>query len=49
MLPTALPEQVAVRPDWDLEYYWNARRGISTYYSPLFLGVDNKSYLKSVP
>jgi hypothetical protein len=40
-------EQVAVRPDWDLEYYWNARRGILTYYSPLFLGVDNKSYLKS--
>jgi hypothetical protein len=40
-------EELATRPDEDLDYYWTARRGIPTYYAPLFLGVPRKSYLRS--
>ena len=40
-------EELSTRPDEDLDYYWNARRGVPTYYAPLFLGVSRKSYLKS--
>jgi hypothetical protein len=40
-------EELSTRPDEDLDYYWTARRGIPTYYAPLFLGVPRKSYLRS--
>src|SRR5205814_1477698 len=41
-------EDLSTRPDEDLDYYyWNARRGVPTYYAPLFLGVQGKAYLKS--
>jgi hypothetical protein len=40
-------EELSTRPDEDLDYFWSARRGVPTYYAPLFLGVRRKSYLRS--
>lgn len=39
-------EDVATWPDRDLEAYWEAVRGLPTYYSPLLLSGNNRTYKK---